>query len=85
MDKFNDHIPGLESPASHALAVSPSDTEDLPVAGRAVNAATAGSLRVSTVNGDIATITIAAGIAFPIRVKRIWASGTTATGLVVLY
>lgn len=85
MDMFSNYAAGLESPASHASEVSPSDTNDLANAGRAINVATAGTVRVTTVMGDIATITVVAGVAFPIRVKRIWATGTTATGLVVLF
>jgi hypothetical protein len=85
MDMFSAYSAGLESPASYASEVSPSDTNDLPNAGRAINVASSGTVRVTTIKGDIATVTIAAGIAFPIRAQRIWATGTTATGLVVLY
>lgn len=85
MDMFSEYSVSLESPASYASDISPSDTVDLPAAGRAINVASSGSVRVTTVKGDVATVTIAAGIAFPIRVQRIWSTGTTATGIVVLY
>lgn len=84
-DQFKNFQPGLESPASHLAAVTPSDTQDLPVASRALNVAGAGSIRVTTVKGDTATITVAAGIPFPVRVTRVWATGTNATGIVALY
>ena len=84
-DPFKDFTPGLESPASHLALVTPSDTADLPVASRALNVATTGSVTVTTVQGDTATVTIAAGIPFPVRAARIWETGTTATGIVALY
>ncbi|MEM6481216.1 MAG: hypothetical protein AAF922_04420 [Pseudomonadota bacterium] len=85
MDMFADYSSGLESPASHAFDAVPSDTNDLPSVGRAVNVATTGTVRLTTSAGDTVTITVVAGVAFPIRAKRVWATGTTATGVVVLF
>jgi hypothetical protein len=81
-DPFSDHTPGLQSPAMYLSDISPSDTDDLPRATRALNVATSGFVRVTTVNGDEATVYIAAGITFPIRVQRVWATGTDASGIV---
>lgn len=83
-DLFADFRPGLESPASRLAAVTPSDSVDLAVTSRAINVAAAGNVRVTTSGGDTVTVHIAAGIAFPVRAQRIWATGTTATGLVVM-
>lgn len=83
-DKFKDHIAGLESPASMLLTVTPDDGADLPFASRALNVAASGAVRVTTINGDVETVFIGAGSAFPVRAVRIWASGTTATGIVVM-
>lgn len=83
-DPFANLTPGLESPASHIAAVVPSDTEDLTLVSRGLNVATSGTVRVTTVSDETATVFLAAGSAFPIRVKRIWATGTTATGIVVM-
>ena len=83
-DRFADFTTGLESPAGHVAAVTPDDATDLPRASRALNVAGAGSLRVTTVAGTTATLQVAAGIAFPVRVTRVWATGTTATGIVAL-
>ena len=85
IDKFSSVTEGLNSPPSHLVSISPDDTTDIPVASRGVNVAGAGSLRVTTVGGDTETIHVAAGIVFPLRVQRIWATGTTATGIVVMY
>ena len=83
-DKFADHSSGLESPATHVFDVTPDDTTDLISVSRALNVATSGSVRLTSSDGSIATVHVAAGVAFPIRASRIWATGTTATGIVVL-
>jgi len=83
-DPFQDHAAGLDSPPARVQPITADDGADLPLATRALNAAGAGSVRVTTVAGDTATLYLAAGIAFPLRVRRVWASGTTATGLVGL-
>lgn len=75
----------LESPAAFAFSVSPSDSIDLPNTSRALNVATTGTVRVTTVGGDIVTITMAAGVPFPVRCRRVWSTGTSATGIVALY
>jgi hypothetical protein len=84
-DLFESHTPGLESPAAHLTSVTPSDIADLQQACRALNVAASGAVRVTTVSGDIATITVAAGVPFPVRCRRVWATGTTATGIVAMY
>lgn len=83
-DRFKNYQPGLESPPSRIFAVIPSDAADLPQATRAINVAASGMVRVTTVAGDEAQIYVAAGIAFPVRARRIWASGTDAGGIVGL-
>lgn len=83
-DAFENFAGGLESPASHLQAVTPNDTADLPRTSRAVNVSTTGDVRLTTVDGTTATVHVAAGIAFPVRASRVWATGTTATGIVVL-
>lgn len=84
-DIFDGFSGGLESPATHVEAATPSDTADLANASRAINVAAAGAVRVTTVGGSVGTVFVAAGVPFPIRAKRIWRTGTTATGIAVLY
>lgn len=83
-DAFQNHKTGLDSPAIQLHAVTPSDTEDLPSASRGLNVATSGTVKVTTVGGTTDAVYIAAGIIFPVRAKRVWATGTTATGIVAL-
>lgn len=80
-DAFTDLQPGLQSPALRIEPITPSDTEDLAHVTRALNVATAGTVRVTTVTGQTGDIHVAAGIPFPIRAVRVLATGTTATGI----
>ncbi len=83
-DDFRNLMPGLTSPATRLTAVTPDDGADLPIFSRALAATTAGLVRVTTVGGDTGDIFLNAGVAFPIRVQRVWATGTTAGGIVGL-
>lgn len=83
-DLFDTHTSGLESPASHVMEITPSDSTDLPMASRAINVAQSGLVQVTTVSGSTAAVYIAAGVAFPVRATRIWATGTTASGITIL-
>jgi hypothetical protein len=85
IDKFSAMTEGLSSPPSDMIAVTPDDSTDLTYVSRAINVATSGTVRVTTRWGTTASISVAAGIIFPIRVRRIWATGTTATGIVALF
>lgn len=84
-DKFHSYAEGLNSPPSHLYAVSPDDANDLPHATRGLNVGVSGSVRLTTVTGDTGVINVVAGVAFPVRAKRIWASGTTASSITALY
>ncbi|MEL6959404.1 MAG: hypothetical protein AAGL89_10680 [Pseudomonadota bacterium] len=83
-DAYASHQLSLESPAVRIFPVSPDDGVDLPEVSRAINVATTGAVRITTVGGTTATIYVAAGMAFPVRAKRIWQTGTDATGVVAL-
>jgi precorrin-3B methylase len=84
-DAFSNYTSGLESPATHLQAIAPDDAQDLQNASRALNVATSGTVQVTTVSGDSARVFVAAGVAFPLRASRIWSTGTSATGIVVMY
>lgn len=83
-DPFDSHSQSLESPATILVPVTPDDATDLSTPSRALNAAGSGYVRVTTTGGTTATLFIAAGIGFPVRATRVWASGTTATGLTAM-
>ena len=84
LDPFAHTQSGLQSPALHLEAITPSDSTDLARVTRALNVAQGGTVRVVTLAGETGDVHVAAGVAFPIRVRRVMATGTTAVGIVGL-
>jgi hypothetical protein len=78
-----------DAPATSAAVVSPNDSTDLTTYARMLYVGGAGSLKVTTVDGDTFTFpAITAGSLIPLRVKRVWLtpdSGTIATGIIALH
>ena len=85
VDKFEGSGQSLTSPAAGHFDVTPSDSVDLAIYTRAINVAGTGTVQVTDINDVTGPVYVAAGVAFPIRAKRIWATGSTATGIVGLY
>lgn len=84
-DDFKSFQPGLEAPAQSAAAITPSDSQPLANATRAIYIGGAGNLSVSMVDGSSVTLTgLVAGMIYPLRLNQVFATGTTATGLVGL-
>ena len=79
--------------AGRAAAVTPSNTVDIPsVSGGTSNngcvlyVGGAGDLKVDTVGGDAVTfVAVPAGSFIPVQVKRVYATGTSATSIVALW
>lgn len=68
-------------PAIRVFDITPDDANDLAEATTALNVATPGKVRVTSIDGSTADLLIHPGQAFPIRARRIWLTGTTATGI----
>ena len=85
VDKYSTLTASPIHPSGTAAAITPDDASDLPQVTVALNVATHGSVRVTTRDGSVTDVTIAPGYAFPLRVTRVWESGTTATGICGLY
>lgn len=83
-DIFHNHLPGLESPAIWLATVTPDDDADLGMTSRAIAVGTEGFVQVTTTAGTTGRVYVVPGAPFPIRVSRVWASGTTATDIVAL-
>ncbi len=75
----------LLSPASHAAAVTPSDTVALPTASKRLWIGGAGTVRVLTVGGSTVSYTAPAGAYLQVRIAQVFATGTTATLIVAEY
>lgn len=75
----------LTDPARSAAAVTPSDATDLG-AVRGVYVGTAGTVMIRAKgNGAAVPFVAPAGATIPIRARYIYATGTTASNIVVLY
>lgn len=71
-----------------AAAITPNDSVELPAHTRAIYVGGAGTLIVDMSDDAAANITflaVPAGTTLPLRVRRVHATGTTATSLVALY
>lgn len=73
-------------PAIEALAITPNDSADIGNNScRALYVGTAGALKVTTDKGSQVTFgNVGVGV-LPLRVIRVWSTGTTASNIVALY
>jgi len=90
LDPFHEYTQTPEGPLSSALIVTPSDTDDCPVIGRALNisreigdtlaadTSLAFMVRASLMNGETVTLSLTCGVLHEIRVKKLHATGTAA-------
>lgn len=80
-DPFSSRSRRPADPPVTVFDITPNDGADLPQSTIALNVATPGTVRVTTVDGSTSDVEIRAGESFPLRVKRVWLTGTTATGI----
>lgn len=87
MDYFG-KVNTIDSPARKAFNIAPNNATDLAIATKAIYIGGAGTLSVELVGdepGSSVTFTgISAGSLLPIRVRKVLATGTTATLLIGL-
>jgi hypothetical protein len=75
----------MEQPATDAVAVTPSNSDDLPCVSRGLYIGAAGTLKVRMLSGvDVTFANVGAGL-LPIRCTRVFSTGTSATGIVALW
>ena len=65
--------------ATDMRAVVPSDNDDLPLRADALFVATDGDVHIVTAVGSDVTVAVAAGSILPVAVRRVYATGSTAT------
>ncbi len=81
-DPFALHGQGLNAPLSQGFAIAPNDAVDLAVATRQIRVTgQAGALSVIWITGVESVEPVAAGDVLDWRIRRVKATGTTATGL----
>ncbi len=86
MDLYEGADGGLLGPAADGAAVTPSDTENLPVASKRLWIGGAGNVALVTVNGTaLFYTTVPAGTYLQVRAQQVKATGTTATDIIAEY
>lgn len=84
-DDFADHAIGLSAPATRAEAIVPDDTADLGAVTRALYVGQGGDLRVTMVSGQTLVLAnMQGGAIYPLRIRRVHATGTLASDIVGL-
>ena len=75
-----------ETPFTHAFAIVPDNTVNLPSAVRQIYVGAAGTLRIDTLQGETVDFAgMLAGTLYDIQAKKVWSTGTSASSLVGIY
>jgi hypothetical protein len=84
---YKDQTTGLSDPPANAVAVTPNDGANLSEVSRFLMVGVGGNITVNMYGSgtNVLLPALAAGTIYPIRVSKIYATGTTATGIVSLY
>lgn len=81
MNPFENRALSLNGPATDIVPVTPSDTIDLPDVAPAFYVETGGMVALTTVSGAARLVRVADFSILAVGVRRINATGTTATGI----
>jgi len=68
-------------PAEDMIPVVPNDSADLEREASALYIETGGDMKITTSRGIARTCVVADFSTLPVGVRRVWATGTTATGI----
>lgn len=80
-DTFETYRDTIDGPLQNLANITPNDSADLANFTRALYLGAGGDVQVDTVGGQTLTVTLSEGW-HPIRVRRVYATSTTATGLI---
>lgn len=80
-DPFLNRTPQLNGPATDIFPVTPADGTDLAHVAVALFVETGGTVRFVSRAGSTRTVKLHDGAILPVGVRRVMASGTTATGI----
>jgi hypothetical protein len=81
MNPFDNRIQALSGPATDALPVTPDNITDLPHVAIGLYVETGGTVSIVTVTGEMRSIGVADFAVLPVGVRRVNATGTTASGI----
>ncbi len=86
-DVFENLTESITAPGNNLVAITPSDSTDLPQVSRGIYVGGAGNLVVTPAAGgsNVTFVGVPAGTVLPIRVSRVLSTSTTATSLINLY
>jgi hypothetical protein len=85
MEKYKAFRDSVTAPVCQAVEVTPNDATDLANWTRAVFVGVGGDVKVDmATSGTVTFKNILSGTTLPIRVRRIYATGTTAQSIVAL-
>ena len=81
MTTFENRARSLSGPATDALPVTPDNDTDLAHIAIALYVETGGTVVADTVTGQTRTVEVADFSILPLGIRRVRATGTTATGI----
>lgn len=84
MKRTDGSIVGYRDPVFDAFAIAPNDGVDLAQITRGIFVAGTGDIKVTLAGGSTVTLANVAPGVWPFQVKRVFATGTTASGLLGL-
>ena len=86
MINYSGRSAAITASARAGFAVAPHDEDDLPFETRGLYVGSSGDIVLHLASGDEITLAnVPGGTVLPLRVRRVVATGTTATQLVGLY
>jgi hypothetical protein len=85
-DVYASNTPSLTSPAIDGEMVAPNDSQPLGQVSRAIYVGGAGTISAELASGTQVTFSaVPAGTILPLRLRKVNATGTTASGIVALW
>jgi hypothetical protein len=80
-NSYPNRTSSLSGPASDVQPVVPDDNTDLPTAAIALYVESGGTVSFVTIGGEERQVALPDFAVFPVRVRRVRATGTTAAGI----
>lgn len=72
-------------PGDGSAAVTPDDATDFAQTARALFVQVGGTVKFTAMDGTVDTWTVPDNFYLNVQVTRVWATGTTATGIHIIY